>query len=79
MRRSSRIAVPALWVFVGRAEAACRFHPRCEHATPRCAEEPPPAPMEIAPGPWSFGPVLRPYRTKCPRTKGHEVSCFLYS
>jgi len=20
--------------------------------------------------PWSFGPVLRPYRTKCPRTKG---------
>lgn len=28
----------------------CRFHPRCEHATPRCAEEPPPAPMEIAPG-----------------------------
>jgi oligopeptide/dipeptide ABC transporter ATP-binding protein len=28
----------------------CRFHPRCEHATPRCAEEPPPAPIEIAPG-----------------------------
>ena len=30
--------------------SGCRFHPRCEHATPRCAEEPPPAPMEIAPG-----------------------------
>ena len=28
----------------------CRFHPRCEHATPRCAEEPPPVPMTIAPG-----------------------------
>jgi peptide/nickel transport system ATP-binding protein len=28
----------------------CRFHPRCEHATPRCAEEPPPAPVEIASG-----------------------------
>lgn len=28
----------------------CRFHPRCEHATPRCAEEPPPPPTEIAPG-----------------------------
>jgi ABC-type dipeptide/oligopeptide/nickel transport system ATPase component len=28
---------------------ACRFHPRCEHATPRCAEEPSLAPMEITP------------------------------
>jgi len=28
----------------------CRFHPRCEHATPRCAEEPPPPPTEIGPG-----------------------------
>jgi peptide/nickel transport system ATP-binding protein len=27
----------------------CRFHPRCDHATPRCAEEPPPAPTEVAP------------------------------
>jgi GNAT superfamily N-acetyltransferase len=28
----------------------CRFHPRCEHATPRCAEEPPLAPIESGPG-----------------------------
>lgn len=28
----------------------CRFHPRCEHATPRCSEEPPPAPAQIDPG-----------------------------
>lgn len=28
----------------------CRFHPRCEYATPRCAEEPPPPTKEIEPG-----------------------------
>jgi peptide/nickel transport system ATP-binding protein len=27
----------------------CRFHPRCEQATPRCAEEPPPLPVVVTP------------------------------
>ena len=37
-------------LFFDGSHAGCRFHPRCEHATPRCAEEPPLALMEIAPG-----------------------------
>ena len=39
----------AFSLFFDGSHAGCRFHPRCEHATPRCAEEPPPAPMEIVP------------------------------